>query len=138
VILPGAAYTEKNGTYVNTEGRVQRGQLAVYPPGEARPDWAIIRAFSAVAGKALPYDSIEALRARLEQTNPVFARVDILPRFGCTDLTGPAGDASAVAAAPFVSPVPNYYQTDPISRASPTMAECTETFATPARAAAAE
>jgi len=138
VILPGAAYTEKNGTYVNTEGRVQRGQLAVYPPGEARPDWAIIRAFSAVAGKTLPYDSIEALRARLEQTNPVFARVDILPRFGCTDLTGPAGDASAVAAAPFVSPVPNYYQTDPISRASPTMAECTETFATPARAAAAE
>jgi len=110
----------------------------VYPPGEARPDWAIIRAFSAVAGKTLPYDSIEALRARLEQTNPVFARVDILPRFGCTDLTGPAGDASAVAAAPFVSPVPNYYQTDPISRASPTMAECTETFATPARAAAAE
>jgi len=138
VILPGAAYTEKNGTYVNTEGRVQRGQLAVYPPGEARPDWAIIRAFSAVAGKTLPYDSIEALRARLEQTNPVFARVDILPRFGCTDLTGPAGDASAVAAAPFVSPVANYYQTDPISRASPTMAECTETFATPARAAAAE
>ena len=138
VILPGAAYTEKNGTYVNTEGRVQRGQLAVYPPGEARPDWAIIRAFSAVAGKTLPYDSIEALRARLEQTNPVFARVDILPRFGCTDLTGPAGDASAVAAAPFVSTVPNYYQTDPISRASPTMAECTETFAPPARAAAAE
>ncbi len=138
VILPGAAYTEKNGTYVNTEGRVQRGQLAVYPPGEARPDWAIIRAFSAVASKTLPYDSIEVLRARLEQTNPVFARVDILPRFGCTDLTGPAGDASAVAAAPFVSPVPNYYQTDPISRASPTMAECTETFATPARAAAAE
>ncbi len=138
VILPGAAYTEKNGTYVNTEGRVQRGQLAVYPPGEARPDWAIIRAFSAVAGKTLPYDSIEALRARLEQTNPVFARVDILPRFGCTDLTGPAGDASAVAAAPFVAPVPNYYQTDPISRASPTMAECTETFAPPARAAAAE
>ena len=138
VILPGAAYTEKNATYVNTEGRVQRGQLAVYPPGEARPDWAIIRAFSAVVGKTLPYDSIEALRARLEQTNPVFARVDILPRFGCTDLTGPAGDASAVSAAPFVVPVPNYYQTDPISRASPTMAECTETFATPAHAAAAE
>jgi NADH-quinone oxidoreductase subunit G len=65
LILPAAAYTEKNATYVNTEGRVQRGQLAVYPPCEARPDWAIIRAFSAVAGKTLPYDSIEALRARL-------------------------------------------------------------------------
>jgi NADH-quinone oxidoreductase subunit G len=138
VILPGAAYTEKNGTYVNTEGRVQRGQLAVFPPGEARPDWAIIRAFSAVAGKTLPYDSIEALRARLEQTNPVFARVDILPRFGCTDTTGPAGDPAAISAAPFVAAVPNYYQTDPISRASRTMAECAETFLAPARAAAAE
>jgi NADH-quinone oxidoreductase subunit G len=138
VILPGAAYTEKNGTYVNTEGRVQRGQLAVHPPGEARPDWAILRAFSAVVGKTLPYDNIEALRARLEQTNPVFARVDILPRFGCTDQAGPAGDPNAVAAAPFVPAIANYYQTDPISRASPTMAECTETYVAPTRAAAAE
>ena len=138
VILPGAAYTEKNGTYVNTEGRVQRGQLAVHPPGEARPDWAILRAFSAVVGKTLPYDTIEALRARLEQTNPVFARVDILPRFGCTDQAGPAGDPDAVAATPFVPAIANYYQTDPISRASPTMAECTETYVAPTRAAAAE
>ncbi len=138
VILPGAAYTEKNGTYVNTEGRVQRGQLAVHPPGEARPDWAILRAFSAVVGKTLPYDSIEALRARLEQTNPVFARVDILPRFGCTDQAGPAGNPDAVAVAPFVPAIANYYQTDPISRASPTMAECTETYVAPTRAAAAE
>jgi NADH-quinone oxidoreductase subunit G len=138
VILPGAAYTEKNGTYVNTEGRVQRGQLAIHPPGEARPDWAIIRAFSAVVGKTLPYDSLEALRGRLEEANPVFARIDILPRFGCTDPTGPAGDPAALAAAPFVPAIANYYQTDPISRASPTMAECTETFVAPARAAAAE
>ena len=75
VILPGAAYTEKSGTYVNTEGRVQRGFTAVYPPGEAREDWTILRAFSAVVGKTLPYDTIEALRARLEQVNPVFARI---------------------------------------------------------------
>ena len=68
VILPGAAYTEKSGTYVNTEGRVQRGFRAVYPPGDAREDWAILRAFSAVIGKTLPYDTIEALRARMEQS----------------------------------------------------------------------
>jgi NADH-quinone oxidoreductase subunit G len=128
VILPGAAYTEKNGTYVNTEGRVQRGQLAVYPPGDAREDWTIIRAFSAVIGKTLPYDDLPALRARLEQVNPVFARVDILPRFGCTDPSGPAGDASALRTAPFEPVIDNYYQTDPISRASPTMAECTATY----------
>jgi NADH-quinone oxidoreductase subunit G len=138
VILPGAAYTEKNGTYVNTEGRVQRGQMAVFPPGDARADWTILRAFSAVVGKTLPYDSLAALRARLEQVNPVFSRLDILPRFGAADLSAPAGDAAAFGSAPFVPAVPNYYQTDPISRASPTMAECTETYVAPARAQAAE
>ena len=66
MILPGAAYTEKNGTYVNTEGRVQRGALAIFPPAEAREDWKIIRAFSAIAGHTLPYDDIDALRARLK------------------------------------------------------------------------
>jgi len=136
VILPGAAYTEKNGTYVNTEGRVQRGQLAVYPPGEAREDWRIIRAFSEIAGHKLPYDELDAVRVRLEQVNPVFARVGYLPRFGCTDHAGPAGNAVAMGSAPFASPVKNYYQTDPISRASPTMAECTATFAPAPRVAA--
>jgi NADH-quinone oxidoreductase subunit G len=126
VILPGAAYTEKSGTYVNTEGRVQRGFMAVYPPGEAREDWKIIRAFSEVIGRTLPYDSIEALRTRLEQVNPVFARVGFLPRFGCSDQSGPAGDAGALSAARFQTAVTNYYQTDPISRASPTMAACVE------------
>src|ERR1019366_3014464 len=85
VILPGAAYTEKSGTYVNTEGRVQRGFMATHPPGESREDWKIIRALSARIGHTLPYDSIEALRARLEQVNPVFANISFLPRFGCTD-----------------------------------------------------
>ena len=138
VILPGAAYTEKNGTYVNTEGRVQRGQMAIYPPGDARADWTIIRAFSAVVGKTLPYNDLDALRARLEQANPVFARVDILPRFGCTDMTGPAGDATALSGPAFTPTIANYYQTDPISRASPTMDECTATYVTPAHAKAAE
>jgi NADH-quinone oxidoreductase subunit G len=129
VILPGAAYTEKNGTYVSTEGRVQRGQLAVYPPGDAREDWKILRAFSGYVGKALPYDSLAAVRTRLEAVNPVFARLDILPRFGCSDTSGPAGGEFASTA--FAPAVANYYQTDPVSRASKTMAACTATYVTP-------
>ncbi len=135
VILPGAAYTEKHGTYVNTEGRVQRGGLSVYPPGEAREDWRILRAFSAYVDRTLPYDDIDALRARLEQVNPVFARLDILPRFGGDPANGPAGDPDRVRGAAFAPWIPNYYQTDPISRASPTMAECAAIFA-PVREAA--
>jgi NADH-quinone oxidoreductase subunit G len=126
VILPGAAYTEKAGTYVNTEGRVQRGFRVVYPPGDAREDWTILRAFSAVIGKTLPYDTIDAVRARLEQVNPVFGRVGFLSRFGCSDHTGPVGDPAVLSDAPLVSTVTNYYVTDPISRASPTMAACVE------------
>ena len=135
VILPGAAYTEKSGTYVNTEGRAQRGFRAVYPPGDAREDWKILRAFSAVIGKPLPYDTIEAVRARLERINPVFGRIGELPRFGCSDQTGPTGDPAVLADAPFVPAVANYYVTDPISRASPTMAACVEAQAAPAMAA---
>jgi len=136
VILPGAAYTEKPGTYVNTEGRVQRGFRAVYPPGEAREDWAILRAFSDVIGHRLPYDTIEDLRARLEQVNPAFARIGFLPRFGANDHSGPAGDPAALGEAPFEPAIANYYQTDPISRASPTMAACTASAAPPTLAAA--
>ena len=135
VILPGAAYTEKPGTYVNTEGRVQRGFRSVYPPGEAREDWAILRAFSEVIGHRLPYDTIGAVRARLEQVNPVFGKVGFLPRFGAADQSGPAGDPAALGDAPFAPAIADYYQTDPISRASPTMVACTESAA-PALAAA--
>ena len=135
VILPGAAYTEKSGTYVNTEGRVQRGFRAVYPPGDAREDWTILRAFSAVIGKTLPYDTIEALRARMEQINPVFGRIGSLARFGCSDHTGPVGDPAVLSDAPLMSSVPNYYLTDPISRASPTMTACVEAQSAPALAA---
>jgi NADH-quinone oxidoreductase subunit G len=138
VILPGATYTEKYGTYVNTEGRVQRGFLAVYPPGEAREDWKILRAFSETVGHKLPYDTIEALRARLEQVNPAFGRVGFLPRFGCTDQSGPSGDPAALSETAFEPSITNYYQTDPISRASPTMAACTEALAPTPLVAAAE
>ena len=141
VILPGAAYTEKPGTYVNTEGRVQRGALATFPPGDAREDWTILRAFSAVIGKTLPYDNLSALRARLEKINPVFARIGFLPRFSCTDLAGPSRSPGAMNTAvlspgPFTNAVADYYRTDPISRASPTMAECSATFAPPVQQAA--
>ncbi|MGH7155830.1 MAG: molybdopterin-dependent oxidoreductase, partial [Acetobacteraceae bacterium] len=136
VILPGAAYTEKHGTYVNTEGRVQRGAFSVYPPGQAREDWRIVRAVSELVGRTLPYDDIDTLRQRLEQVNPVFGRLDFLPRFGCSDTTGPAGDPDGLSDTPFSPPFESYYQTDPISRASPTMAECSATFAPPRLAAA--
>jgi NADH-quinone oxidoreductase subunit G len=135
VILPGAAYTEKSGTYVNTEGRAQRGFMAVYPPGDAREDWTILRAFSAVIGKPLPYDTIAAVRTRLEQVNPAFGRLGFLPRFGCSDHTGPVGDPTVLSDAPLESTVANYYLTDPISRASPTMAACVEAQAAPRLAA---
>ena len=124
VILPGSAYTEKDGTYVNTEGRVQRGYRALFAPGDAREDWRILRAFSAVIGQALPYDDIDALRARMERVNPVFARVG-LARFGAGNQAGPgAQNAAAPGDAPFAEAVTDYYQTNPISRASLTMAEC--------------
>ncbi len=135
VILPGAAYTEKNGTYVNTEGRVQRGFRAMVAPGEAREDWRILRAFSDVLGKPLPYDSLEALRARLETANPVFARQG-LPLFGATQLEGPAGDAGAVGDMPLAHAIGDYYLTNAISRASLTMQECSRTYTAPLAVAA--
>jgi NADH-quinone oxidoreductase subunit G len=132
VILPGSTYVEKPGTYVNTEGRVQRAGKATFAPGDAREDWAILRAFSAVINKPLPYDDLDALRARLELVNPVFSRVGFLPRFGASDASGPVGDPAAVGAGAFVPAIADYYQTNPISRASAVMAECTQTYAVPA------
>ena len=135
VILPGAAYTEKSGTYVNTEGRVQRGFAATHPPGEAREDWKIIRALSTHVGHTLPYDTIETLRIRMEQVNPVFANIGFLPRFGCSDTTGPG--SGTAAGATFQPVIHTYHQTCAISRASPTMAACVEAQR-PAQALAAE
>ncbi len=120
VILPGAAYTEKPGTYANTEGRVQLGQRASYPPGDAREDWAILRALSERLGKPLPYDTIDQVRARLIAVNKSFAALDQQSPGAWGDF----GKAGTTADAPFVSPVANFYMTDPISRASKTMADC--------------
>ena len=124
VILPGAAYTEKDGTYVNTEGRVQQALRAVFPPGDAREDWAIIRALSEVLGKTLPYDNYKQIRARLAQVNPIFATLD-KPQAAEWKAFGTAGQ---IASSAFDYPVKNYYMTDPISRASRTMAQCAEEF----------
>ncbi|HEV2678468.1 MAG TPA: NADH-quinone oxidoreductase subunit NuoG [Aliidongia sp.] len=124
VVLPGAAYTEKNGTYVNTEGRVQLGRLATFPPGEAREDWKILRALSEPLGHKLPYDNLSQLRQRLIEVNPRFAHVDELvpAEWSAFGIAGPTG------AGPFVYPIENYYMTDAVSRSSPTMAACTESL----------
>ena len=133
VILPGAAYTEKDGLYVNTEGRVQAALRAVFPPGEAREDWTIIRALSESLGKTLAFDNLAQLRARLRDAAPTFATVDkIQPAaWGSFGAVGQASDGrsqTSISATPFEYPVKNYYMTDPISRASRTMARCTEEF----------
>ncbi len=137
VILPGAAYTEKEGSYVNTEGRVQRGRLAVYPPGEAREDWRILRAAGAALGVAMEFDSLEALRERLVAANPVFGMVDGRIAGGCADTTGPAAGGASLGTEPFTLALTDYWQADPISRASDTMAECSRIYsdATPKLAA---
>ncbi len=124
VVLPGCAYTEKDATYVNTEGRVQLGRRAVFPPGEAREDWAILRALSGALGRPLPFDSLHALRQLMRGAYPHLARVDeVVP-----EEWGPFGDGGEVDETAFVYPIADYYRTDPISRASPTMAECSETY----------
>jgi NADH-quinone oxidoreductase subunit G len=122
VILPGAAYTEKHGTYVNTEGRPQRGFLAVFPPGDAREDWAIVRALSDVLGHKLPYDTLLQLRARLAEANKLFTAIDeVAPA-----RWGKFGKAGTLDAAPFRSTIENFYMTDPITRCSEIMAQCTD------------
>jgi NADH-quinone oxidoreductase subunit G len=125
VVLPGCAYTEKDGTYVNTEGRVQLGRRATFPPGEAREDWSILRALSGAMGRPLPFDSLFQLRERMRTAHPVLGRIDeIVPaEWGSFGETGP------VDPAPFIYPVADFYRTDPVSRASPTMAECSDLFA---------
>jgi NADH-quinone oxidoreductase subunit G len=124
VILPGAAYTEKNATYVNTEGRAQMARLAVFPPGEAREDWKIVRALAETLGKKLPYDSLGQVRRRLAEAAPVFRAIDSVTPAEPAVLTA----AGTVGDAPFIMPIENYYMTDAISRVSPTMAKCTEDF----------
>jgi NADH-quinone oxidoreductase subunit G len=124
VILPGAAYTEKSGIYVNTEGRVQMANRAAFPPGEAREDWAIVRALSEVMGKRLPYDSLGALRQAMFKAAPHLMRVDQIEATNAADIKTLAGKGGNVEKAPFKTSVEDFYLTNPIARASAVMAEC--------------
>jgi len=118
VILPGAAYTEKAGTYVNTEGRVQRGDKAVFAPGDAREDWTILRALSDVLGKTLPFDSLEALRGAM------YAAVPALSEEGLADYGWSAPSLPASPSGEIALPMKDFYLTNAICRASPTMQRC--------------
>jgi NADH-quinone oxidoreductase subunit G len=121
VILPGAAYTEKDATYVNLEGRAQRAKRCVFPPGQAKDDWAIIRALSDALGKSLPYNTIEQLRARMAKLAPSFAAINQITSGVWQGAPKNLGSISGAVFEPFIT---NFYMTDPISRASRTMGEC--------------
>ncbi|MFA7439502.1 MAG: NADH-quinone oxidoreductase subunit NuoG [Sphingomonadaceae bacterium] len=122
VILPAAAWAEKNGTYVNLEGRVQRSLRATFPPGDAREDWTIIRALADVLGITLPYDNIVQLRARIGKEWPHLVKEALHPAVW----EAPAESAAAAPSGPTrpLPPLEHFYQSSPILRASPTMAAC--------------
>ncbi len=124
VVLPGAAYTEKDGIYVNTEGRLQAARRATFPPGDAREDWKILRALSDALGRKLPYDSLSQLRHHLIQAYPDFVAIDTIVKANW----GTFGSDGPIEPTPFVHPISDFYLTDPIGRASPTMAKCSEVY----------
>jgi NADH-quinone oxidoreductase subunit G len=124
VILPGAAYTEKSGIFVNTEGRVQMAERAAFPPGEAREDWAILRALSDVLGHRLPFDSLHELRRALYAAHPHFMRVDHLEPRPLDEVKALAARRAKPTKGVFRNPIEDYYFTNPIARASAVMAEC--------------
>ena len=124
VILPGAAYTEKTGIYVNTEGRPQFAERAVFPPGDAREDWSILRALSDPLGAKLPFDSLAQLRAALGIAYPFLVRFDVVAPEDASVFNSIAAIGGAVDKAPFVPAISDFYLTNPIARASRVMAEC--------------
>jgi len=124
VILPGAAYPEKSGLYVNTEGRVQMASRASFPPGEAREDWAVLRALSDLLGCRLPYDSLSQLRSALFKAYPYLQRVDTVAPADPADIVSLAQRDGTPDRAPFHSSIEDFYLTNPIARASAVMAEC--------------
>ena len=124
VVLPGAAYTEKSATYVNTEGRVQMTARAAFPPGQAREDWAIIRALSDELGHRLPFDSLAALRSVLYDAHPHLMRIDQIAPGSLEAVRALAARDGNTAREPFRSPIGDFYLTNPIARASAVMAEC--------------
>src|SRR6202035_5376261 len=124
VVLPGAAYPEKSATHVNTEGRVQMATRAAFPPGDAREDWAILRALSDVLGKKLPYDSLSQLRQALFAAYPHMQRIGQIVPGNAADLQKLAGLGGTTDKTPLRSSVDDFYFTNPIARCSAVMAEC--------------
>ena len=122
VILPGAAYTEKSAIYVNTEGRPQMTARAVFPPGEAREDWKIIRALSGVLGKPLPLDSATELRAKLFEAHPHLALLDLVEPADSAAVERLAQKPARADKERFGHAIDDYYLTNPIARASAIMA----------------
>lgn len=134
VVLPGAAYTEKNATYINTEGRVQMTRAATGLPGAARTDWKIVRAASEFLGAPLPYDDVAALRDRMFEISPALAAYDVvepvaLQALSRVQLVDQNKGAKSTGEA-LKLPIENFYFTDAISRSSPTMARCSAAKAT--------
>jgi NADH-quinone oxidoreductase subunit G len=136
VVLPAATYTEKSGIYVNTEGRVQMADRANFAPGEAREDWAILRALSDRLGKRLPFDNLPALRQLLYQKHPHFGRLDRLRGEDSGAVTALAGLGGTVTSVPFRATIDDFYLTNPIARASAVLAECSALAAARLRQAA--
>jgi NADH-quinone oxidoreductase subunit G len=124
VILPGAAYPEKSALYVNTEGRVQMSNRAAFPPGDAREDWAILRALSGMLGHTLAYDSLPQLRQAMFAAHPHFMGIDQIAAGDAADIEKVAQLGGSADKAPLRSSLPDFYLTNPIARASATMAEC--------------
>jgi NADH-quinone oxidoreductase subunit G len=124
VILPGAAYPEKSAIYLNTEGRVQMATRASFPPGDAREDWAILRALSDLLGAKLPYDSLRELRAAMFKSHPHLQRVDTIGPADPAAIRTLAARGGTFDKAPFRSPIADFYLSNPIARASAVMAEC--------------
>ena len=140
VILPGAAYTEKDGLYVNFEGRVQRGRRAAFPPGEAKEDWAILRALSEVLGVKLPYDDRASLIAAIEKDATHFASLNDAPVHADTAAAtwSGIGESGPLDHAPVTAGIADYYLTNPVARASETMAKCSQELVHGASKMAAE
>jgi NADH-quinone oxidoreductase subunit G len=138
VILPGAAYTEKSGLYVNTEGRVQMANRASFPPGDAREDWAILRALSETLGAKLLYDSLPALRQALFKERPQLARIGQIVAHGAADVRQLSALSGEFDKAPFRNAIDDFYLTNPAARASAVMAECSALAESRASLTAAE
>jgi NADH-quinone oxidoreductase subunit G len=122
VILPGAAYTEKYVTYVNTEGRAQQSVKAAFSPGSAKEDWTIVRALSARTGATLPYDTLKDLRAAMYRAAPQLAAVDSVEARAVSGLETLAKLSGRTTAAPFASAIEDFYFTNAVARASAVMA----------------